>query len=421
MNVKVFKVNDEYLVYFFDRRVTIQLNEIGANICEMIYNKGYSKEEIIEVLMKEYKDKTKDEIEKILKDFISELKSELKNTSMNVLEEYPLKSPIGVEIEVTTACNLRCKHCFQGEYIEEYMSFKDFKEIIDILWENDVCEVNLVGGEIFKHPNVLDILKYVSDKGIPQTIVTNATLIDEEVIKFIKKLKRIRFLVSLDGTEELHDQIRGKGQYSLIVPKVLEMKKAEIPVEFLCTLNGLNTPYLKEIVKMSEELDVPISFNLFKPFAENHEYLTLAPEMYFKAVEELLDMRINQNKRVGVSNAGLAAYLAGMPDKNECTATLSGLVINYKKEMITCPYLIECGYYKDVELPLFDENFIETWCKNPIFKQFRENGQKECQVRSLIFSKDVKGYDPYGLEAYKKYKKAEKSKYKIKNRKKNES
>ena len=108
--------------------------------------------------------------------------------------------------------------------------------------------------------------------------------------------------------------------------------------------------------------------------------------------------------QVGISDASIAAEALGLPEKNECTATMPGMVITTDGKMITCNYLLEAGYYTAKDLPDFDENFIYEWKNGKMFSKFWENGQKGCQARSLIFSGDVQKGDPYDLNSYRKYK-----------------
>ena len=115
-------------------------------------------------------------------------------------------------------------------------------------------------------------------------------------------------------------------------------------------------------------------------------------------------MRVHEGYRIGISDASLASYMLGLPEKNECTATLAGLVINTDGKMLTCPYLVEAGYYTPEELPVFSKNFLHDWKHSEIFERFRANGQKGCQARSLIFSGDVTKDDPYNLMSYKAFK-----------------
>lgn len=397
----------EYLAYFLDQRIMLNMNESGAKILDYFLNQRKDINEIAKLMSSEYnvdEDTAKQDATKFLQDIYSKLTT----TNLNSSEDHMLSGPVGCEIEITTACNLRCKHCFQGEYPEKYMTFEKFKSIVDILEKNNVYEIHLVGGEIFKHKDIIKMLRYLNQKDMAVTIVTNALGINEEVMEVFREMhNRICVLVSIDGTKKLHDFIRGNGVFDKVIPKIKSMRKENIEVELLCTLNSINVDHVDEIVDLAKELGVPVNFNLFKPFGECQKFLTVPPEKFFKAVEKLLKMRTEKHYRIGVSDASISAYVLGLPPKNECTATMSGIVINIDGKLITCPYLLQAGYYKESDLPEFNEDFLNTWKNAKMYVDFRKNGQKGCQARSLIFSHDVKKGDPYDVEAYIKYKQAQ--------------
>lgn len=402
-NIAVRKQGNDFLVYFFEQRSTVKVNSVGAEILTMFLNESLSSAEIAAKLQEKY-DCNASEVHKDVKSFLANIYERISTSNVNEAEQELLDKPLGVEIEITTACNLRCKHCFQGEYPEVYMSLEKFKWIVDLLKKNDVYEINLVGGEVFKHKDFLSMLKYLNEQNMAVTVVTNAVGIGAEELAVLKSIKNLFVLVSLDGTKELHDYIRGNGQFDLIMPKVIKMKEAGINIELLCTINAINVGHVCDIAEFGKDIGLTVNFNLFKPFSKKHEYLTVNPEDFFGAVEKLLFLRVKKGYHIGISNASLASYMLGLPEKNECTATLAGLVINTNGRMLTCPYLLEAGYYKEDELPIFSENFIDDWHNHPVFCNFRKNGQKGCQARSLIFSNDVCSNDPYDLSAYKKYK-----------------
>ncbi|MFH1392608.1 MAG: hypothetical protein ABIG90_02955 [bacterium] len=175
-------------------------------------------------------------------------------------------------------------------------------------------------------------------------------------------------------------------------------------VEVIDTLNSVNLSEYREVIKYCQNFDIPCNFSLFKPFKPEHNALIPDPEEIFAIIVDLLSLRSGSDgyKKIGLSNAAIVADLLELPQRNEYRATLSGLVIDVSGRMITCPSLVEAGYYRGEELPFFDENFLETWRNHEMFMKFRENGFRECQARSYIFSKDIKGYDPYGINAFKK-------------------
>ena len=397
--VSIRQQGDKFLVYFMEQRIMIYMNEQGAEVIDKFLNKGITVSDIAKEMNVPYTQAVKD-----VREFLSDVYRRLSTTNINEAEQDMLDTPIGAEIEITTACNLRCKHCFQGEYPEKYMEYQQFKSIVDILETNNVYEIHLVGGEVFKHKDIVRMLYYLNSKNFAVTIVTNAVAIDEKMLAVLKSMERLYVLVSLDGTKELHDLIRGKGQYDKIVPKIVKMKNQGIKVEILCTINALNVDYVEEIANLSIQLGVPVNFNLFKPFNARQEYLTVDPKKFFDAVERLLYIRRSKKLRIGVSDASIASYMLGLPPKNECTATMAGLVITTSGKMLTCPYLLEAGYYTENDLPEFNSNFIEEWKKGKVFSEFRNNGQMGCQARSLIFSGDVTKGDPYDLNSYIAYK-----------------
>lgn len=403
-NVKIRKEHDGYLVYFPSERLTTVVNETGASIADLFFNRDYSVRTVAEALCAEYSLSDVQKMEETVQGFLHDLKDRVTKSNVNIAEQHQLDYPLGVEIEITTGCNLRCKHCFQGEYKEHFMSLETFTHIVDILESNHVYEINLVGGEVFHHKRAMDMIQYVASKGMALTIVTNATLISEQQIQELSKIQYLYILISLDGNEEVHDYIRGTGMYGTTVTTAKKIRNAGINTEFLYTLNSANIHCYREAVEFSKSVGIPINFNLFKPFSKSsHNKLVISPEVFFHAVEDLLRMRVKEGYKIGLSNAAIVSYALGLPDKNECTASLSGMVINTDGQMLICPYLVECGFHQKNELPVFNEGFLDVWRNSDYFNKFRNSNMRNCQACSYIFSGDVNGLDPYGIDAYKQY------------------
>ena len=98
------------------------------------------------------------------------------------------------------------------------------------------------------------------------------------------------------------------------------------------------------------------------------------------------------------------ADLLGLPPRNECRATRSGLVIDVRGRMVTCPSLVYSRFYKGNEMPYFDKNFLDNWQNHSTFVDFRNRGLRECQAMAHIFSGRPDGYDPYGIKEFQKFK-----------------
>ncbi|MHA2182261.1 MAG: radical SAM protein, partial [Promethearchaeota archaeon] len=117
-------------------------------------------------------------------------------------------------VNITNRCNLKCKHCFvfrEGNpntpkkemttdvMIEEIKNYQRRYGIVRMLW---------MGGEPLLRKEVLK----EGVKLFPQNVIaTNGTL------PLINLGPSIKWTISIDGPEELNDEIRGTGVFKRII------------------------------------------------------------------------------------------------------------------------------------------------------------------------------------------------------------
>ena len=114
---------------------------------------------------------------------------------------------------VTERCNLSCRHCYSdsgpgprrpGTEPDE----KDAEAFIGQCAANLVPALLLSGGEPLCCPNLFSYMKKARALGLKITVSTNGTLIDGYAAAMLAR--RAEYVgVSLDGTEEIHDEFRG--------------------------------------------------------------------------------------------------------------------------------------------------------------------------------------------------------------------
>lgn len=127
-----------------------------------------------------------------------------------------------LELEVTEACNLRCKYCI---YNEDYEGNRDFGAVkmsqeiaqraIDYLAEHSSSRfaVTFYGGEpLVNFPLVRWATEYTlehyRDRNPTFNLTTNLTLVTEEIADFLAKTPGFSVLVSMDGPEEIQNAAR---------------------------------------------------------------------------------------------------------------------------------------------------------------------------------------------------------------------
>ena len=70
--------------------------------------------------------------------------------------------------DITSKCNLKCKHCINGERYKDIleMTYRQKLEAIDKMKRFGVKRIHLLGGEATTVENICDIVEYAFDKGL---------------------------------------------------------------------------------------------------------------------------------------------------------------------------------------------------------------------------------------------------------------
>lgn len=188
----------------------------------------------------------------------------------------------------TDRCNLKCLHCYRdttssnGNHKSNRISHngKDFTPISDsgqelsskdhlrILEEYKTLlnsfsgsqhhkkgHINFTGGEPFLRTDFLSLLeKTVADRHLYSVgILTNGKLIDSSLAKQLKKYSISYLQVSLDGDREIHDTLRGEGDFdrTLDAIRICSAEGLSVSVSFTAHRGNINT--LNSVAKVAYE------------------------------------------------------------------------------------------------------------------------------------------------------------------------
>ena len=115
-------------------------------------------------------------------------------------------------------CNLRCTHCYQDDYAAECTA-----EQLEQLFHQYLAfcrkfryhgHINFTGGEPLLSRELFPLLALCSEHGMTCGLLTNGTLIDAAVAERLSQVCGLSFVqVSIDGTKETHDRVRGAGSF----------------------------------------------------------------------------------------------------------------------------------------------------------------------------------------------------------------
>lgn len=182
-----------------------------------------------------------------------------------VLSQPVLRS---VELAVTFACPAKCEFCYAAEYhtkSTDYLTVDEIKEFWTNCQKLGAIHVNITGGEPLVREDICDIVRALSPHNTIVSMVTNAYLLDENLVMRLKEAGLKAIQISLDSFNPYeHDAIKGlKNSYVRVLEAVYWFKKAELP--FICLSAAVEhggIEKFKRILKLAEMLDVFLLINL---------------------------------------------------------------------------------------------------------------------------------------------------------------
>jgi MoaA/NifB/PqqE/SkfB family radical SAM enzyme len=135
--------------------------------------------------------------------------------------------PKGVTFRISGQCDLKCQMCIyrNAGFLDtaQMLPLEIFKKVIDQASSSKPF-ITFTGGEPLLHPEILECLSYVKEKGLYCSLTTNGLRL-AQYAEGIAKSGLDLLVVSLDGPQEVHDRIRGRaGAYQKALEGIRKVK-----------------------------------------------------------------------------------------------------------------------------------------------------------------------------------------------------
>ncbi|MDD2935216.1 MAG: radical SAM protein [Candidatus Pacebacteria bacterium] len=122
------------------------------------------------------------------------------------------KSPLTVQLEITSKCNHRCTHCYNywrsDNSIETTLTEIDLIKIMENLRNSEIMQMVITGGEPMIFSNLLiKGLELAKDFGIRCSINSNSTLVTSEIAQAIKRNNSSVLTSMLSFDPDKHDSL----------------------------------------------------------------------------------------------------------------------------------------------------------------------------------------------------------------------
>jgi len=215
--------------------------------------------------------------------------------------------PVNLIAFVTSRCNLLCRHCFYWEELngnKKELGLEEFVRISRSL--PNLLSVSLTGGEPYLRADLPEIAEaFEQNSGVRNLqIPSNGFLVErtlERVEQLLQKVRRARVCtgVSLDGPEEIHNQVRQNPKsFARAVETLSHLRRLKpsfpnLSVGVALTVSAANYLHLDDFLTFVEDSLQPdaITVTLARGKPLDPDLIRVPPQAYAAFTARILEHR----------------------------------------------------------------------------------------------------------------------------------
>ena len=173
--------------------------------------------------------------------------------------------------------------------------------VVDEIYDFGASYFGLSGGEPLLRKDLPEIIGYAKKTGLNVSLITNGYFLDGKIFDNLVR-HGVRVSISVDGTEEINDAIRGKGAYAKAISAMKKTSRAgllDCLVTTLAnvdsTLTNVTSQNIEHVIKLAEEHGARwVVIHGFIPFNPTKEHLAKAPspKQYEEIWNKVYDLRL---------------------------------------------------------------------------------------------------------------------------------
>ncbi|MEW6294727.1 MAG: radical SAM protein [Candidatus Diapherotrites archaeon] len=343
-------------------------------------------------------------------------------------------SPFLIVWNVTKACNLACKHCYEDAHkrAPDEFTTEEALHAVDKMAGWGVAYIAISGGEPLARSDLFKIAKRIKENEMGFSIATNATLLTKEKVKKLKAANCLYIQVSLDGAKaSTHNAFRGRKAFEKTIKGIRNAVGSGMAIGIAMTITKHNLKEVPAAIDLAEKLGVDLFMHYnFIPTGRGKGIVNL--DIGPKEREKLLEYLASQiGKRGKLSILSTAPQYAKVCSAFGAASSLTHFdVFSQSYDSAATKFLADfiggCGtarLYCAIEpngniepcvfIPIVcgnirKDDLIDVWQNNKTMKELRDrknfkgNCQKcvhrnicgGCRARAYGYYKDVRRSDP---------------------------
>jgi len=223
-------------------------------------------------------------------------------STQDFLEEYFNGKPqlTNLHIEITSLCNERCIHCYiPHDYKISYMEPDIFYNILKQCKDMRLLHLTISGGEPMVHKSFSDFLRKCREYDFSINVLSNLTLINDEIIIEMKANPLLGVQVSLYSMDSnIHDEItQMKGSFEKTKNAILKLIENDIPLQISCPIMKQNKNCYKEVLKWAKKHKINVGDDYGLIARYNHTTQNLSCRLSMNEIKEVINDKIANDSK----------------------------------------------------------------------------------------------------------------------------
>jgi len=276
-----------------------------------------------------------------------------------LLRPAPAPSLRYLELQLTSRCNLKCKHCYLGEPTKATLSLSEVVSVLEEFEQVQGLRVLFSGGEPFLYPHLQALNDVLPRFALRKVLLTNGTLLRGENFPAWRHFDEIQF--SLDGLKEGHETLRGEGTFEKTIAGIRAAQDKGLPISIATMVHRHNLAefetlagWIADLQAVEWSIDVPCATGrlaknpwLWVTPEEGAPYLKYATGGSYHGADEPFACGYH----LCTITAEGKILKCGFFDESPLGSLEEGLEISWRRarhvplrelECASCPYLSDC-------------------------------------------------------------------------------
>ena len=275
-----------------------------------------------------------------------------------------------LQLHVLNACNLKCRHCYDWKNPTVTLTFEQELMVIDnfttFLKKMEMDgEISFTGGEPLLYARLPELIDYAKsqDVFIKPYVLTNGTVPPTDKILECLIRNQAGVQISIDGTETIHDEIRGAGNYRKAIMGIGKFLAAGLKVSVHYVIMRRNARDIPDFIDAVEGLGIKrVNFSCLVPIGPGAQEEMLTPAENRDVIENIAFLQ--KGRSISLLSTRPLWHTVG--SSGLCPVGYNTLTIDASGQFLPC---------RRLPIPLGDarhDSFFRVWFGSEFLRKMRE-------------------------------------------------